>query len=229
MARRIPEERFDELIDGATEVFIANGYRRTQMADVAEAVGVAKGTLYGYVEGKEALFWLCLLWADRSGSVERPESLPVPTPRTGELSARVKGRLTEESVPPALAAALARPRAPDARAELEAVLRELYAMLDRYHRAIKLIDRCVDHPELGHLWQTLGREQSRAALARYLEKRIRAGQVRRVPNLRLAARLVIETLTTWAVHIRWDRCPEDHDPDEARENAIEFLVRGLLA
>jgi len=58
MARRIPENRFDELVRGATEVFIARGYRLTQMSDVAEAVGVAKGTLYGYVESKDALLWL---------------------------------------------------------------------------------------------------------------------------------------------------------------------------
>ena len=38
MARRIPDDRFDQLVDAATEVFIQRGYRLTQMADVAEAV-----------------------------------------------------------------------------------------------------------------------------------------------------------------------------------------------
>ena len=42
MARKIPERRFDDLVRAATEVFIAHGYRHTQMADVAEALGVAK-------------------------------------------------------------------------------------------------------------------------------------------------------------------------------------------
>jgi hypothetical protein len=46
MARKIPDDRFDQLIDTATQVFIEQGYRRTQMADIAEAMGVAKGTLY---------------------------------------------------------------------------------------------------------------------------------------------------------------------------------------
>ena len=40
MARRIPENRFDELVDAASEVFIARGYRLTQMSDVAEAMFV---------------------------------------------------------------------------------------------------------------------------------------------------------------------------------------------
>ena len=228
MARQIPEQRFDELVDAATEVFIARGYRLTQMSDVAEAVGVAKGTLYGYVESKEALFALCLRHADREGPIERPEELPVPTPAPGELGARLKQRLADESIPPLLAEALRRERADDLRAELEAVIREFYLLNERNRRAIKLIDRCMDHPELGGIWQVAGREGSRIAFARYVELRVRAGQLRDVPNVRLAARMIIETVATWAIHIYWDRAPEEFDRDEARENAIDFLVRSLV-
>ena len=131
-------------------------------------------------------------------------------------------------MPPALSAALTRERVDDARVELESIVRELYDTLERFHRTIKLIDRCTDHPELGPIWQTAGREASRAALVRYLEQRFRAGQLRPFPNVRLAARMIVEVVATWAIHIRWDRCPEPFDPDEARDNAIEFLVRALL-
>ena len=43
------------------------------------------------------------------------------------------------------------------------------------------------------------------------------------------ARIVIELATTWAVRIKWDHSPEDFDPDEARENAIDFMVTALVA
>ena len=229
MARPIPEHRFDDLVDAATEVFIARGYRLTQMSDVAEAVGVAKGTLYGYVESKEALFALCLRWADHRGPVERPPTLPVPTPASGALSAWAKQRLADESLPAPLAAALERERADDPRAELEAVLRSYYTLNERHHRAIKLIDRAIDHPELGPIWQAAGREQTRITIARYIELRVQSGQFRRVRSVRLAARMIVETVATWAIHIHWDPAPEDFDPEEARENAIDFLVRGLIA
>ncbi len=227
MARQIPEHRFNELVDAATEVFIARGYRLTQMSDIAEAVGVAKGTLYGYVESKQALFYLCLLHADRKAPLKSPAVLPVPTPRPGELAAGIKQRLADRSIPRALSEALEQDLAEDPRSELEAVVRELYATLERFHRSIKLIDRSVDHPELGNLWQTAGRDAPRAALVRYLDKRMQAGQLRQVANVRLAARMIIEVATTWAIHIKWDRSPEDFDPDEARENAIDFLVHAL--
>ena len=47
-------------------------------------------------------------------------------------------------------------------------------------------------------------------------------------DLRLAARLVIETCTTWAVHIHWDRAPENYPLEAMRANAIDFVVRGLI-
>ncbi len=80
MARRIPEDRFDELVRAATEVFIERGCRRTQMSDIAEAVGVVKGTLYGYVESKDALRLLCLVWASDPGPIPLPEMLPAAGP-----------------------------------------------------------------------------------------------------------------------------------------------------
>jgi AcrR family transcriptional regulator len=53
MPRTIPAGRLEQLVECATRVFIDQGYRRTQMADVADALGVAKGTLYLCVESKE--------------------------------------------------------------------------------------------------------------------------------------------------------------------------------
>jgi AcrR family transcriptional regulator len=228
MARRIPEGRFDYLVDAAAAVFIERGYRLTQMADIAEAVGVAKGTLYGYVESKAALFALCLAWADRKGPVEKPERLPIPTPPPGDLAAGIEQRLARTAVPPLLQAALERERADDPRAELGAVIRESYDVMESNRHGIKLLDRSPDHPELGRVWQHAGRAESRDAMRRYIEKRIAVGQFRQLGNPQLAARMVVETCATWAVHIYWDRSPEDYDRVEARENAIDFLVRGLL-
>jgi len=227
MARRIPEDRFDELVRAATRVFIEHGYRLTQMSDVAEAVGVAKGTLYGYVESKDVLLWVCLRSADEAGAIPLPETLPIPTLPQGEIGMQVKAALGARLVQPMLAAALERDRAEDPIEEMREIIAELYDLMFANRHGIKLLDRCMDHPELANLWQTQGREQPRLAMARYIERRIAVGQIRAVPNVRLAARIVIETLSTWAVHIHWDKAPEAFDPKESRSNAIDFLVRGL--
>src|SRR5688572_30089849 len=44
------------ILDAAARVFAQRGYRDTNLQDVADALGVAKGTLYLYYPSKEELF-----------------------------------------------------------------------------------------------------------------------------------------------------------------------------
>src|SRR5262245_15228313 len=145
MARKIPADRFDQLVDVATQVFIEQGYRRTQMADVAEAMGIAKGTLYLYVESKEALFDLACRFADGPR--------PLAPPAAGTTLAYVGDRLAREGRLHALTAALARARVRNAGEELAEILGELYDVLARNRHGLKLIDCSArDMPELAALW-----------------------------------------------------------------------------
>ena len=44
------------ILDAAERLFMRHGYRKSSMDDVARDAGIAKGTLYQYYAGKEALF-----------------------------------------------------------------------------------------------------------------------------------------------------------------------------
>jgi len=59
--------------------------------------------------------------------------------------------------------------------------------------------------------------------------RIRAGRVGQLPDVALAARIVVEACATWAVHMHRDPTPEVCDAELARASAIDFLVHGLIA
>src|SRR5262245_23416470 len=229
MARRIPGDRFQSLLYAATAVFLEQGYRRTQIADVAARLGLAKGSVYTYVETKEALFDCLLRHADRPDRVELPKVLPVPTPAPGATLAMVARRLAEEGTLPALSAALCRTRVVDVRAELEGVLGELYDALARHRTAIELLDRCaLDYPDLAKLWYRAGREGALARLRRYLDDRARRGRLRRFADRSVAARVVLETLVFWAVHRHWDPSPQPVDEGSARRTALAFLSGALL-
>ncbi len=228
MPRKIPAHRFDDLIRSATEVFTAFGYQRTQMAGIADGVGVSKGTLYLYVESKESLLRLCLLHADNSAQIETPEVLPVPRPPAGLIAEEVAERIRAVAQRPVLHAALDRPRASNIRQELREVLDELYTLIESNCRAIRLIERCSDHPELGPIWQSMGRDPGRQQLAQYVEARIRAGQLHATEHPQLASRIALETVATWAMHIKWDPAPEPYDPESAKAGVIEQICRGLL-
>ena len=49
-------ERREEIMDAAVEIFACKGYYNTKIADIVEAVGIAKGTFYLYFKSKKALF-----------------------------------------------------------------------------------------------------------------------------------------------------------------------------
>src|ERR1044071_4388835 len=119
MTRTIPADRLEHLVQCATTVFIDSGYRRTQMADVAAALGVAKGTLYLYVESKEALFDLAARYADSAPPEDL--ALPIRTPKASETLRYVRERLASNRAPAALLAALERRRPANTRAELAAI------------------------------------------------------------------------------------------------------------
>ena len=229
MPRAIPEDRFHALLEAATAVFLEQGYRRTQMADVAARMGLAKGSIYTYVESKESLFDCVLRHADRSERVELPEALPAPTPSPSATLEMVERRLAEEGALPSLTAALSRARVVDVRTELETVLGELYDALASHRTAIKLLDRCApDYPELAKVWYRAGREGALSLLVRYLEDRARRGRLRRFEDSAVAARLVLETLVFWAVHRHWDPSPQAVDDGTARRTVIAFLAVALV-
>ena len=45
-----------QILDAATGVFAARGYRQADVQEMADALGIAKGTIYRYFPSKEALF-----------------------------------------------------------------------------------------------------------------------------------------------------------------------------
>jgi len=230
MARKTPPERLARLVECATRVFIEQGYRRTQMADIAEALGVAKGTLYLYVESKDALFDLVARCADGEHPLPELSALPLATPAPGKTIAYVRDVLAANREIPALRAALRRTRVRDPRAELEAITAELYDVLARHRRGIKLIDRsAVDHPELGALWFEGARGGLRDALAAYLEARIERGLLRPVADVAITARMILETVVFWAVHRHWDAHPQAVDESLARTAVIQFVVNALAS
>ena len=229
MARKVPPDRFQQLIDCATQVFIEQGYARTQMADIADAMGVAKGTLYLYVESKDALFDLVLRHADAERSVSTPPTLPVPTPKRSATLQHVRKRLAEQPPLPTLLAAVSRQRVTDPRAELTEIVHEIYHTLSRNRRAIKLMDRSAQfHPELASVWFAGARGTLLDLLFEYLDSRIRRKLFRPVPDTAVAARVIMETIVTWAVHRHWDPSPQTIDDQVAEATVIQFIVGGLI-
>lgn len=57
MAQTTVRPKHEELIAAAVRLFREKGYHATSMQDLAEAVGIQRGSLYHYIEAKEDLLW----------------------------------------------------------------------------------------------------------------------------------------------------------------------------
>lgn len=229
MPRKPPADRVSDLIDAGTRVFARKGFRRAQMADIAREMGVSAGLLYRYVQSKEALFYLVL---DRGFSLEVTESgrLPIETPAAGTMEKQITDKFRSALAMPALATALARPRADHPGRELAEVVRELYAAIARSARAVTVIERsALDMPELASLFYGRLRGTTLKRLTRLIDTRIASGQYRQVPDSRAAARLIMETATWFARNRHGDPLPDGYDDRAAEDTVVDFVVNGLLA
>ncbi|MCU0682887.1 MAG: TetR/AcrR family transcriptional regulator [Polyangiaceae bacterium] len=229
MARSIPPDRLRQLVDVATDVFVTQGYQRTQMEDVARALGVGKGTLYVYVEGKAALFDAALRYADGHEALPEASALPLANPAPGATAATLRARLAAGTRDLALVAAMGRAGPCDPAVELTAIVRDLYERLASNRRAIKLVDRCASElPELAAVWFDEGRWAQHAALAHYLDRRVAEGSLRPVPSTAVAARTLLELIAFWAVHRHWDPSPQRVAEEDVRGTVVVLALHGLV-
>ncbi len=227
MPRRRPPDRLDQILEAATRVFGRTGLENSKMSDVATEAGVSQGTLYNYVESKEALFRLLL---DRGVGSPKPaaSALPLKSPSVGALALRMDEAIAATFALPHLDAALARRRVTDAAAELSEVIDELYDRTLATRQAADVLERSArDVPELAAVFYGKVRRNLFDRLERLFSRRIASGHYHdRDP--RVLARFVVETVTTFARHIYGDVEQPAFDLSLARPVVIDTIVAGVV-
>jgi AcrR family transcriptional regulator len=229
--RVIPAGRFAAVVAAAARVFIAHGYQRAQVQDVADVLGLGKGTLYGYASGKAALFAAAVRYADGHEPLPPPADLPIPAPAEGEIAMLVASRLAAEIADMQLTRALNRhpPARAEVGAELAGIVTDLYQRLAKHRTAIKLVDRCAPElPDLAALWFGAGRQAQAGALATYLTSAQDAGTLSLPGPAPLVARTVIELCTLWAVHCHFDPAPAPPGAEAVDDTAVAAMLAALI-
>ena len=229
MVRSSAEERFDRVVKEATTVFAAKGYRRTQMADVAAALGVTAGNLYNYVESKDALFHACLAAASPARTADPAPKLPLRPPRPAATRRVIGAGLNAILEGSALSRALERGSPEDIGAELAEVIGDYYDRTAASRHFQALVERsAADLPELFDAFFVNMRRPALEQLATYIERRIASGHLRPVPSVKVTARLINEAQSWFARNRHGD--PDTNDVDDAlvRETVIDVLSAALI-
>lgn len=227
MARQRPPDRLNEIARAATRVFIERGYRRTRMTDVAAVLGLTSGALYGYVEGKEALFHLAISYALDTPDIESM-ALPVPTPLPGETLALVDKWMAKDGGFPMLAAAVRRRAPSHFREELAQIIDERYAYISDNRRLLALLEQCaLDQPQLFELYYRHRRSQIEQ-LTRYVRRRTSEGKLRPTPDPATTTRFMIEAIAWFAWHRKADPDSAMIDDRAARATVLDMTTASLL-
>ncbi len=224
--RRKPAGRLHQIADAAITVLSQQGYRLTQMADVAREAGLSAGALYSYVEGKEALLHLALAHAFE---LELDESdLPYRVVSPNETLHLLKREFKRAALWPVLSEKIRTGRVPLQPDDLSGVAAELYDTMHAGRRRIWLLDRCAkDIPEIANLYVKKVKAQYLKDLAAF----IAAGQV---PGLfdrdidpPTAARALLEMIAWLAMHRLRDALPLQVDEDHVRMAAVSLAGNAL--
>jgi len=230
MARRRPPDRFQQLWDAALRVFASKGLRRARMLDIARVMGISPGSLYNYVESKEALFAWIVDHGGEPGPIATPAQLPLPTPAPGEMERRLRERLDAGFRLARLDAALRRRRVVNARGELAGILLEFWDLVVRTRDPMAMVERsALDLPDLFAIWFAGARRAFFTRITGYVARRVRSGHFRSVANPAVAARLLVENVVFFARHRHADPDPGLlPDDDAVRDAVIPMLVASLM-
>jgi len=229
MARPKSEDFLERLLRAAMRVFGRKGLVRARMSDVAEEMGVAHGSLYNYVESKEALFYLLVDQGVRDEPAELPDELPVRTPSRKKLLKRIEERIENTFALPRLDAALKKHQPGDAQAELEEIVRELYLRMHKTREPATVLERsAIDQPDLFALFFVQTRRRLLERLTAYLRRRIERGHFQSVIDPATAARFLLEAVAFFARHRYGDPDLQPGDDEVVRETIVQLLVRSFM-
>lgn len=224
MARPRSQSTLERLQEAALDVFGRKGWERARVADVAHRIGVAHGTVYGYAQGKEALFALAL----RGDDLPALASLPLAKLGPVALGRRVDACAAAIHALPELDAALEHATGGVGERELVGILGAHYDAVKRYARELGLLERTA--AELPAVARSLARHRGglQDRMRRYLESRVTAGWIEPVPDAGLAARAVLDAVAHCARRNHEEPDPVFRPESVARDTVVGWAARGLL-
>lgn len=218
-------DRTADVARAALGAFCDGGYRLTQVAHVSERLGVSVGTIYRYVDSKEALFHLAVLEALGEAPDELAEPLQVSG--IGETVRRLRSVVAGDRLWDRLEAALAAPAPADVRAEARQIAEQLYASMALRAPVIRLLDRCAHEiPELTEIFDRQVREPLMRDLTAWAVKRGLAADAD-TPSAGALARGAMEAVAWLAKTRPGDPTAAGMAEDDARAAAVTIFVNAL--
>mgnify|MGYP006305679159 CR=1 FL=1 len=217
------DPRLVTVYEAAGTLFATQGYSTTQVSEIAEAAGIATGTVYALFAGKKAMLTYVLLATLDPSYFDQEIALPVQEVSTEVLKRRLSRVLSD------LFGAISR-RTDEGEPALSfsGMLSVLFDYVADYHLAFNIINSHEDVlPELGRVYR-----RSVDRLYRLMENDMRIyiarGDVRDVAMPDLHIHNILEEITWWAMYVPYQAPDRKIPVAKAKAIALDVLRHAYL-
>lgn len=221
-----PSERIRALLEAGESIFRHHDFKRAQMSDIASEMGCSTGTLYNYVENKEALFEQVVLFG-MTGDLPSADDLPLQLPNPGTTFTTIERRARELAEGWSIYQALDLDAPASAVEEVERMTNELFDFFARYYRVIEVMETSVlDYADLASTYDSGRQQMIFRPWTALIEKRGARGIYRPIKDPEWVTILIVEALAAGA----WKQRTKDKGYDEtrARRACLDFVLCALL-
>lgn len=215
------DERFNKIFDVASRMFIQQGYARTQMNHIAKAAGIAVGSMYNLFESKEAVYGFVLKCIIAPDYMESQFSIPVKERDFAELEEEIisafKSNSKEFDIHQGEVAT---------GYDFENMISDAFDIVSKYARGCLIFEHNIkDHEELVEHYRQF-RSHFFTSVYEYLKLFEERGTIRKIEDLKLAARFVIEAISWWTMNLPYHSfdVQEEISAETAKKVVMDALV-----
>lgn len=191
-------ERIRAIYDASVDLFLNQGYSRTQISHIAKAVGVSVGTIYHDFTGKREIMHFILKSTIDPEFISREFERPITDALFDGLETEIIAVFDETA--DAFAENL---EAAGVSYPLEQMVSDAFDLMAKYAVGCLFIEKNeLDCRNLARYYRTY-RKQFFITMAEYLKRYMEKGIVRPLKSVELTTGLMIEMLSWWAMDMRF--------------------------
>jgi AcrR family transcriptional regulator len=220
----VRDNRLYDIVAESGRLFVLKGYNQTQISDIAMATGISTGSIYNLFVSKKAIFQFVLACIFDENFILKDRTLPIAEMDTHELEKQIEERSEasmkdifqytsgdDENVP-----------------SFRDVLSKAFDFISKYGTGLLIFERNTSG------WQDLCAvyyERRRVFIKAFetcVDQYIQKGEIRHLEKPEHHTRLIIETLSWWGMHVKYDFSDIHVDAADAKKVVMDALVHAYI-
>lgn len=213
-------ERIKAIRDAATNLFLQQGYSKTQISHIAKAVGVSVGTIYLDFAGKREIMQFMLKSTIDPDFADREFKRPITNDIFSGLEKEVADLFEREE------AEFAKHLENDATGYgFEELISNAFDLMAKYAASCLFIEKNqFDFKFLAEQYKT-HRTRFFNVMSQYLRLFVQQGTIRPIEQLELTTMLIVELLSWWAMDMRYISFEINNIPlEQAKKVCMDNLI-----